>query len=241
MSISEIRETIAAAHRHERATGQLRGYLQQRLPALQERLILPAEAPVDALMAFIIDYVESVPACISLVSAVSKRFGFHDYAAPFLYIAEDYFVQPPEELAAHGGLAALLDEAFLAHRLLEELNDHHVRHLQRPLLPVDMTESNIIVHHLIGDALASRLEEIVQFAAGQLLEREYVWDRVRALSGNEPSPLSGGTGRYQEPAAECAVEGPSAESGRTGSGRTESGGVATRGTVRLRLGDYDSD
>ena len=98
-------------------------------------------------------------------------------------MAEDYFLAPPEELPSDSGLEALLDEAFLAHRLLEEVNDHHIRHLQRPLLPVDMTEANIIVHHLLGDTFATRLEQLVQFTAAQILEREHVWEKVRTLPG----------------------------------------------------------
>ena len=188
MDTPGIRETICAALRTESDSGLLRQRLEQQLPQLRELLILPEEKPVDALMAFISDYVESVPGCLNLVTAVSKRLGFHDYAAPFLHMAEDYFLQPPEELPTDGGLEALLDEAFLAHRLLEEVNDHHIRHLQRPLLPVDMTEANIIVHHLLGDEFATRLEQLVQFTASQLLEREHVWDRVRALPGGQETP-----------------------------------------------------
>ena len=185
MASTGIRETISAALRSESETGRLRQRLDDRIPQLRESLLLPEDSPVDALMAFITDYVESVPGCLSLVTAVSKRLGFHDYAAPFLHMAEDYFLQPPEELPKDGGLEALLDEAFLAHRLLEEVNDHHIRHLQRPLLPLDMTEANIIVHHLLGDAFATRLEQLVQFTASQLLEREHVWERVRSLPGTE--------------------------------------------------------
>ncbi len=97
----------------------------------------------------------------------------------------------PDDLPQDGGLEALLDEAFLAHRLLEEVNDHHIRHLQRPLLPLDMTEANIIVHHLLGDEFATRLEQLVQFTAAQLLHREHVWEQVRALPGTREaaSPL----------------------------------------------------
>jgi hypothetical protein len=188
MATAGIRETISAALQAERDTGLLRQRLEQQLPQLSQLLVLPEEAPVDALMSFICDYVESVPGCLNLVTAVSKRLGFHDYAAPFLHMAEDYFLQPPDELPSDGGLEALLDEAFLAHRLLEEVNDHHIRHLQRPLLPVDMTEANIIVHHLLGDEFATRLEHLVQFTAAQLLEREHVWDRVRSLPGGQESP-----------------------------------------------------
>ena len=185
MDIPGIRDTIAAALRHESETGQLSAKLAEQLPLLRQQLVLPEEEPVAALMSFVTNYVESVPGCISLVAAVSKRLGFNDYAAPFLHMAEDFFLSPPEELPELSGLEALLDEAFLAHRLLEEVNDHHIRHLHRPLLPVDMTEANIIVHHLLGDELAIKLEQLVQYTAQQLLNREHVWERVRALPGTE--------------------------------------------------------
>jgi hypothetical protein len=183
MSSSDIREIIATAVAQENATHNLRQRLQDNKPQLASRLELPEEAPEEALLEFITGYIESVPGCISLVTAVSKQFGFHDYAAPFLHIAEDYFLQPPDEVPETGGLALLLDEAFLAHRLLEEVNDHHIRHVQRPLLPLDMTEANIIVHHLLGDPLANRLEQLVQYTASRLLEKEHVWDKVRKIPG----------------------------------------------------------
>jgi len=184
MAVSEIRQTIACAVAQEQAGDSLRRRLIAKLPQLQERLDLPEDEPVDALMTFIIRYIESVPGSISLVTAISKQLGFYEYAALFLHIAEDYFIDPPQDLPEDGGLALLLDEAFLAHRLLEEVNDHHIRHMQRPLLPVDMTEANIIVHHLLGEGLANRLEQLVQYSASRLLEKEHVWERVRDLPGS---------------------------------------------------------
>lgn len=180
-----IKETIAIAVRQERQTGDLADRLRQQLPLLSNKLVLPEDDPIEALIGFVTGYVESVPGCIKLVTAVSKRLGFYDYAAPFLHMAEDFFLQPPDEVPGTGGLEDLLDEAFLAHRLLEEVNDHHFRHLQRSLLPVDMTEANIIVHHLLGEELANRLESLVHYAAQQLLTREHVWERVRSLPGGE--------------------------------------------------------
>ena len=183
-----IREKISAAVQAEAESGQLSRRLEQELPKLSHKLVLPETEPVAGLLQFITDYVESVPGCILLVSAVSKHMGFYDYAAPFLEMAEDYFMHPPADLPTDGGLEALLDEAFLAHRLLEEVNDHHIRHLQRPLLPIDMTEANVIVHHLLGDDLANQLAERVHQTASKLLEREYVWARVRAApAGTAPA------------------------------------------------------
>jgi hypothetical protein len=183
MAIASIRETIQHAILQESASGELRAKILQQLHWLDDKLILPDDEPESALMAFITTYIECVPGSLNLVAAVSKKFGFHGYAAPFLHLAEDYFLQPPEVIAQEQGLAELLDESFLAHRLLEEVNDHHVRNMQGPLLPVDMTEANIIVHHLIGDELASQLEHLVQFTAGQLLAKEHNWQKLKALQG----------------------------------------------------------
>ncbi|MEP1471384.1 MAG: hypothetical protein ABJK20_05260 [Halieaceae bacterium] len=185
MAQTEIRTIIAQAIAQEKRTHALRNRLSANIDELRGRLELPEEAPAEALIDFISRYIESVPGSIALVTAVSKQLGFHEYAAPFLHIAEDYFLQPPEDLPETGGLALLLDEAFLAHRLLEEVNDHHFRHVQRPLLPVDMTEANIIAHHLLGDPLANRLEQLVQFTANRLLEKEYVWEKVRAMPASD--------------------------------------------------------
>ncbi|MCB1697946.1 MAG: hypothetical protein H6984_01995 [Pseudomonadales bacterium] len=176
-----IRDKISAAVRAEQRTGQLGRRLEQLLPELRQTLVLPEKAPIANLLTFITEYVESVPGSLLLVTAVSKHLGFYDYASPFLELAEEYFLHPPQDLPADDGLEALLDEAFLAHRLLEEVNDHHIRHLQRPLLPIDMTEANVIVHHLLGDELANKLDLRVHETAARLLEREYVWERVRAL------------------------------------------------------------
>ena len=171
----DIRNLIAAAILEEQESALFGTRLGRQLPRLRKRLILPEIEPVSALIGFITAYIESVPGSISLVTAVSKKRGFHRYVAPFLHFAEDYFIQPPNDIDADSGLEALLDEAFLAHRLLEEVNDYHIAHLGHPLLPVDMTQANIIVHHLLGEPLANRLENLVQYASSQLLAKAGIW------------------------------------------------------------------
>jgi len=189
MQTHRIRRIIDQALAQEAAEGQYARALELRLSELRETLLLPAEAPVASLVRFVQRYVRSVPSCLRLVTAVSKRQGFYDYAAPFLRLAQDYFLQPPVPLNEASGLEMLLDEAFLAHRLLEEVNDHHIRHLQRPLLPVDMTEANIIVHHLLGDDFASRLEQLVAMTAEDLLRHEHLWRAVKEQSAPGYSAL----------------------------------------------------
>ncbi len=182
MALATIREIIASALEQEARNGELAQALQARIPELRRQLVLPEQNAVAALMSFITSYIRSVPAGLRLVAAVSKRQGFYEYAAPFLQLAQDYFLQPSVAVPSASPLESLLDDAFLAHRLLEEVNDHHVRQLQRALLPVDMTEANIIVHHLLGDAFATELEVKVQLTANRLLSKEHIWDRVREAS-----------------------------------------------------------
>ena len=179
----DIRESIVAALALEEERGLFRNHLLRHLPQLKTKLILPEEGAISALMEFVIGYIESVPGSINLVRAVSKQLSFYRYVAPFLHMAEDFFIQPPEDVSTAYGLEALLDEAFLAHRLLEEVNDYHIENLGHPLLPVDMTEANIIVHHLLGETLANRLESLVQYASLEVLKKVGVWDKVHPLPG----------------------------------------------------------
>ena len=179
----DIRQSITAAVLLEERSSLFRNHLTRQLPYLQKKLILPDEDPVSALIVFTTRYIESVPGSISLVTAVSKQLEFYRYVAPFLHMAEDFFLQPPEDVSQACGLEALLDEAFLVHRLLEEVNDYHIRNLGHPLLPLDMTEANIIVYHLLGEDLGSRLESLVQFASEELLEKAGVWEQAQARPG----------------------------------------------------------
>ena len=107
MTTADIRQIISSAVAREQETGELRSRLAKALPELSERLEIPGPEPVDALLAFIESYIASVPGCLNLVNAVSRRLGFYDYAAPFLHIAEDFFLAPPEDLPETGGLALL--------------------------------------------------------------------------------------------------------------------------------------
>ena len=185
MATDSLRDIINRAIEREASTGELRAHFEARVATLSERLLLPEDAPAEALVTFASRYIRSVPGCLRLVTAVSHQMGFAEYAAPFVHLAQDYFLHPPDTLPEALGLKGLLDEAFLAHRLLEEVNDHHIRHVQRPLLPVDMTEANIIVHHILGDELASKLEQLVQYTGSQLLGKEHVWQQVREYEGGE--------------------------------------------------------
>jgi len=182
MGTETIRKIIAAAQLQEQQSGDLRCFFEQHLPLLRSRLLLPdADAP-EHLVRFVEQYIAYVPVFIDSVTGISRKIGVYQYVSPFLHMAEDYFLAPPDELEAELGLRGLLDEAFLAQRLIEEVNDRHIRAYHSPLLPIDMTRANVIVHHLIGDTLANRLDGLVEHTVQRLVDREHLFDQNQELA-----------------------------------------------------------
>jgi hypothetical protein len=111
-------------------------------------------------------YIEYVPEFLEQITARARELGMEREVAPLLHMAEDFFLAPPDDLEGDSGLHALLDEAFLAQRLIEEANDRLARVHGEGLVNVDMTRANIIAHYLVGEPLATRLEMLVDRSVG---------------------------------------------------------------------------
>lgn len=162
--LDAIRQQISHAHHHEVQTGELADMLQHELPHLHHSIRLPSDNAVAALMDFVVCYIDSVPDCLASISTIAKKSGLESYTSTFLNIARDFFLKPPEVLGDNPGMTALLGEAYLCHRLMEEINDRFIGRCGMPMAPVDLTMSNLIVHQLIGEPFANELDMAVQFA-----------------------------------------------------------------------------
>jgi len=170
--VDAIRTTITLAQAHEADNGHLRQILRQEIPNLHGAIRLPDDSAVETLLDFVTRYIEHVPDFLEAIETITRQAGIHEQADAFLDIARDYFLKPPEVVVGHTGMDALLDEAYLAHRLMEEVNDRFIGHCGIPLAPMDMTRANLIVHHLIGEHFANELDEAVQYSVELLLNRD---------------------------------------------------------------------
>jgi hypothetical protein len=112
-------------------------------------------------MRFVEDYIESAPEHIQALNTLASEAGIEGYTQPFLNLACTYFLTPPDVLASLTGLHSLLCRAYLAHRMMEELNDQIMSLSGAALAPMDMSMANIITHALIGDELANPLDHLV--------------------------------------------------------------------------------
>ena len=181
MNIAALHVLIQRAHQHEASTGQLASQMQAHLGQLHPSIRLPNKDTHGVLQRFVSAHIEQVPELLQAAHEVSLEAGIEAQIKPVLKVAEQFFLQPPALMAGHEGLEGLLDEAYLAHRLVEEVNDRYIAHLGAPLIPLDTTVANLIVHQLIGEAFANQLDEAVHHAVdGMLDEASFAHDSVQA-------------------------------------------------------------
>jgi hypothetical protein len=179
MNTEALQQLIQKAVTQEQETGQLHQLLQQRLETVERIVQLPELEALERLYEFVVRYIQQVPQMLEDLHHGAVEAGLLNYVSPILEVVEGFFMAPPKELNKETGLAALMDEAFLAHRLFEEVNDTYIMRVGQPMIPFDMTMSNVIVHSLISEPFANELEQIVTIAT------KGIFGEKKAYEGND--------------------------------------------------------
>lgn len=164
-----IRALIAQARHNHREALVLGDLLENQYQPLHSAIRLPEGQGSQVLAEFILQYIERVPELLAAVSDIAQKAEIHPFMDPLLTVAGEYMLSPPALLVCQSPLEALFGEAYLAHRLLEEINDRLLGYWDAPLVPVDMTRSNLIAHELIGEPFANELDHAVAFSADLLI------------------------------------------------------------------------
>lgn len=159
--ILHIRESISVARDVERENHQLQEFVAKKSSDLHDSIRAPSDNKAQDLYAFVLHYIELVPDLLSAVKFLSKSTGILKKTEIFYRIAEDYLMSPLQEVGSHNGLLAFINEAYFTHRLIEELNDKINIAFGAPIVPFDMTTSNLVVHEIIGEEIANKLDGII--------------------------------------------------------------------------------
>jgi len=161
-TLTKLKQTITDAKQEEHQFGAMADFIETNLSSLHGSITISSLSPSKALMSFVVDYVDIAPLHIQALYSLAKEAQLQEYVKVFLDLSCTYFINPPEILLPYRGLHGLLHKAYLAHRLMEELNDK-VMTLSGgvALAPMDMSMANIISHGLIGDELANQLDHLV--------------------------------------------------------------------------------
>lgn len=165
-----IRKTIEIAQRLEARHHTLETYLDSVWPRLHKAIQLPEHEPGKALLGFVVRYIEQAPEVLDTLAALMEEAAIYDSGKVFIEIAANFFLRPPELVREHSGLHALVDKAYLAHRMVEEVNDRLMLLCDVPLAPIDMTLANVIVHELLGEDFANQLDLAVHYAVEALFQ-----------------------------------------------------------------------
>ena len=176
MRVGTLRDIISNAFSHEEKTLTFRRHLEEHSDGLPNHLSIEEGNHADTLLFFSMEYIHQVPDFLDALKRAAEKAGIEKHVFPFLKIAEDYFVSPPKLPNDHIGLLALMDEAYLAHRLFEEVNDRYISRVGLPLIPWDMTLANVVAHALIGEELANQLDDAVHETACQMMDHEHHYD-----------------------------------------------------------------
>ncbi len=168
----QIRDTIQIARHEEEIDHALEAFLTSKIHSLHRNISLPQENTSRSLLDFVTRYIEHVPDVIDALRGMTQASGTYSFAREFLDVAESYFSSPPDFISQkHSGMQALIDQAYLAHRLIEEVNDRMMIVWGMPLAPMDMTISNLIIHDILGEDLANELDTAVAYSVEVLFTK----------------------------------------------------------------------
>jgi len=179
MNSVDLGSAIAAAKEEELSSGELLSFLRGRLESLPPVIELPAEEPSVALRNFIVEYISHLPSFVSAVKIAAQESGISSFVDPFLQVALDSFATAITANPQSVKMIALLEHAYLGHRLVEEVNDQYIVRAGIPLIPMDMTKANVIVHQLLDEAIAVSIDNSVDDTAEMMQQQLSVFDSER--------------------------------------------------------------
>ena len=177
MRVSTLRSIIDQAFYHEEKTKRLQRHLKLHIETLPNRLKIEPENELQSLTNFLKEYINHVPDFLQSLKESAQKSGIEVHVFPLLKVAEEYFISPPTLPNDHIGVMALMDEAYLAHRLFEEVNDRYISRVGMPLIPWDMTLANVVAHQLVGEELANKLDELVHKTVNKMMSSESEYER----------------------------------------------------------------
>ncbi|ARU54157.1 MAG: hypothetical protein MI864_05210 [Pseudomonadales bacterium] len=169
MTPDKIIFLIQKAKADEAKTGHFARLMNSKLGELHLIIGLHGDSPQDCLFNFAVEYIEMAPRLIECVEACAREADEQDLFQPFIDTAINYFIQPSVIFSKYVGLDGLLMNAYLCHRLIEEMYENNKSIRNSNLVDVKTTEANLLAHHLIGEPFSNELDQSILITVCQLM------------------------------------------------------------------------
>jgi hypothetical protein len=186
MQMEQIRAQIEEARSIERQSGVL---YQAVVNLARQNGASISALRIGKVIDVVTEYIESAPALMLIVEKAAKENGGQPLIQPLLDAIEEFFLAEDDIIPDHLGLAGLLDDAYLAHTLLEAISDRYESHSGKPLLPKDAYEANTFIRRLIGEPFVSMLDEHVSQVLEGMCEVEDIDRMLVVLERLQLSPV----------------------------------------------------
>ena len=147
-------------------------FLGQRFNHLHRAIMVQGKNGPDAaagLALFIERYVGLALDIVATLNNVTNSIGINGEMAKQGAMAQQFVDIPVTIVSRQQGLESQMYQAYLACRLVEELNDVIHTHFSSPIISADITKSNLIVHHIIGEPFANQLDAAIQSLSDRLV------------------------------------------------------------------------
>ena len=179
MELQAISSLISCAKAHEQQSQHLFSLVQSKLNTLHHTIELPRENGSEALMTFVLEYIDHLPDFLKAMEKASSELSGDDFIYPFLNIIEENFMAPILQSRMDVGLYEILEKSYFTHRLIEEVNDTYQSRTGHTLIPMDMTWPNLIVHEILGEAFGNELDSIVEQTVKHMMRLPEVYDEEK--------------------------------------------------------------
>lgn len=165
---AQWRQTLIQVRQSEQCSLELRHFLQDKITHLHRAIHLPEQERIEVLAGFVMHYVEQVPEQLKTLARALLQVEALLNSEYFLQIACDFFTHRPELIERDGGWPTLLAEAYVAHRVIEEIYDRAAIQGYFPSISKATVHANVIVHTVLGESFANQLDGAVLYAVERL-------------------------------------------------------------------------
>jgi uncharacterized membrane protein YkvA (DUF1232 family) len=158
-----LRDHIAAVRGQPQAAAALRERIGQ-LPGVS------TPGQIDQCEAAINGAIDSIPNIIEEMAAAGQQAGIGHLLAPILQRLTGYFLAVEDLLPERKGTLGLLDDAYLAHLYLQEINRAYQASTGMLLLAIDLSDTIAVLRVLLSPQVSDQLDQAVSQGVNQAIQ-----------------------------------------------------------------------
>jgi hypothetical protein len=148
--------------------------------------------------------IDAIPAILEQMTSAAQQAGVAHLVAPLAQQVAGYFLEERDLVADRAGTLGLLDDAYLAHAFLLQVNVAYQQSAGRPLLPVDPAPTVRVLREILGPQVTGPLDASVVQGVNEAVNRSQM-EPLGSRGGRTGGPGSWG-GTWEDEMARMGAE-----------------------------------